>query len=165
MDAQTIDRHSVNCYVCTELTDERHTQPADNYNGNDGGSICTLCQDYIDTGVKHALVAALWLMDEEEQAKDVKGATVYEFPEDSSGLETLRTEFAKFYQQNKALIEEDEIAPEQCGHDFWLTAQGHGVGFWDRGYKNGDTLTEACKGLNTEHLFVFINDDGTPDFG
>jgi len=21
---------------------------------------------------------------------------------------------------------------EQCGHDFWLTRQGHGTGFWDR---------------------------------
>ena len=22
----------------------------------------------------------------------------------------------------------------QCGHDFWLTRNGHGSGFWDRGY-------------------------------
>lgn len=24
--------------------------------------------------------------------------------------------------------------PSQAGHDFWLTRNGHGAGFWDRGY-------------------------------
>lgn len=25
-----------------------------------------------------------------------------------------------------------EYSDEQCGHDFWLTRNGHGAGFWDR---------------------------------
>jgi len=38
-----IDRHSVNCYYCEELVDERECVPADPYNGNDGGSVCQPC--------------------------------------------------------------------------------------------------------------------------
>lgn len=38
-----IDSHSVNCYFCAELVDERECQRADKYNGNDGGSICLKC--------------------------------------------------------------------------------------------------------------------------
>lgn len=26
----------------------------------------------------------------------------------------------------------DDETLEQCGHDLWLTRQGHGAGFWDR---------------------------------
>lgn len=34
----------------------------------------------------------------------------------------------------------------QHGHDFWLTRNGHGVGFWDRNYgKAGDALTDFAK--------------------
>jgi hypothetical protein len=43
MDEETMGRHSVNCYFCGDLVDERQCQPADDYNGEDGGSICQLC--------------------------------------------------------------------------------------------------------------------------
>jgi len=39
-----IERHSVNCYYCNDLVDERNCVPADNYNNNDGGDICPACQ-------------------------------------------------------------------------------------------------------------------------
>ena len=33
----------------------------------------------------------------------------------------------------------------RAGHDFWLTRNGHGAGFWDRGLGEvGDALSEAC---------------------
>ena len=38
-----IERHSVNCYFCGELVDERNCINADDFNGNDGGSICPDC--------------------------------------------------------------------------------------------------------------------------
>jgi hypothetical protein len=38
------------------------------------------------------------------------------------------------------------INAEQAGHDFWLTRNGHGVGFWDRGLGAvGERLTASCK--------------------
>jgi hypothetical protein len=39
-----IEKHSVNCYYCNGLVDERNCLPADDYNNNDGGDICPSCQ-------------------------------------------------------------------------------------------------------------------------
>ena len=37
-------KHSVGCYFCGDLVDERECTPADDYNGEDGGSMCERCQ-------------------------------------------------------------------------------------------------------------------------
>ena len=37
------EKHGVNCYFCGFLVDERDCTNADNYNNNDGGSICQNC--------------------------------------------------------------------------------------------------------------------------
>lgn len=44
----------------------------------------------------------------------------------------------------------------QHGHDFWLTRNGHGAGFWDRGYKDrmGDELSEIAKSFGSQDLYV-----------
>src|SRR4051812_9631888 len=39
---------------------------------------------------------------------------------------------------------------ERAGHDFWLTRNGHGAGFWDRYYDGpnadaGDALADAAR--------------------
>ncbi len=37
-------------------------------------------------------------------------------------------------------------AEEKAGHDFWLTRNRHGAGFWDRGLGElGDRLSDAAK--------------------
>lgn len=49
--------------------------------------------------------------------------------------------------------------PGQAGHDFWLTRNGHGAGFWDRGLGEvGRKLTEAAKVYGSQDLY--IGDDG-----
>ena len=46
-----------------------------------------------------------------------------------------------------------------AGHDFWLTRNGHGAGFWDRGLEDiGDRLTEVSKTFG--ELYPYIGDDG-----
>ncbi len=48
---------------------------------------------------------------------------------------------------------------ESCGHDFWLTRNGHGAGFWDRGYGAiGKTLTLASKTYG--ECYPYVGDDG-----
>jgi hypothetical protein len=48
---------------------------------------------------------------------------------------------------------------EMAGHDFWLTRNGHGVGFWDRGLGEvGDRLTEASKRFG--EVYLYVGDDG-----
>lgn len=47
----------------------------------------------------------------------------------------------------------------QNGHDFWLTRNGHGAGFWDRGYGAiGEALSKASKVYGSVDLFVNPND-------
>lgn len=54
------------------------------------------------------------------------------------------------------------LDPERCGHDFWLTRNGHGAGFWDRGLGAlGERLTKASKVFGSVDLYV--NDDGRVD--
>lgn len=43
----------------------------------------------------------------------------------------------------------------QAGHDFWLTQNGHGAGFWDGDYPTyGDTFTKLAKCYPVINLFV-----------
>jgi hypothetical protein len=52
-----------------------------------------------------------------------------------------------------------DCTPERIAHDFWLTRNRHGAGFWDRGYgEDGDALTEAAHAYGTVDLCV--GDDG-----
>jgi len=47
----------------------------------------------------------------------------------------------------------------QAGHDLWLTRNGHGAGFWDRGLGDlGDRLTDAAHVYGVVDLYV--GDDG-----
>lgn len=52
---------------------------------------------------------------------------------------------------------------DRVGHDFWLTRNGHGAGFWDGDYDGdeenlGDNLTELSKAFGEQN--VMIDDDG-----
>ena|SRR5688572_13245568 len=52
----------------------------------------------------------------------------------------------------------DGISPDMIGHDFWLTRNGHGAGFWDRGLgERGDWLTSMAKPFGEAHLYVNAN--------
>lgn len=44
---------------------------------------------------------------------------------------------------------------DSLGHDFWLTRNGHGAGFWDRGLGPlGQRLTDAAKVYGEANLYV-----------
>lgn len=56
-------------------------------------------------------------------------------------------------------IDLSALEPEQIGHDFWLTRNRHGAGFWDRGLGElGDTLTDIAHAYGECDLY--IGDDG-----
>lgn len=68
-----------------------------------------------------------------------------------------------FLNENHGLLEvarrDHDYTDRQAGHDFWLTRNGHGVGFWDRGLGTvGDALSEAATAYGTFDLYV--GDDG-----
>ena len=58
------------------------------------------------------------------------------------------------------IVERCAITPEQLGHDLWLTRNGHGAGFWDRGHgADGQRLTDLCQPMGTDD--AYIGEDGT----
>lgn len=76
---------------------------------------------------------------------------------DPDGLKDIIQDCEAFQESNADLL---ELAgtEEQNGHDFCLTRNGHGAGFWDRGYgKVGEELTEQCRPYGT--LDCMLGDD------
>ena len=56
-------------------------------------------------------------------------------------------------------IKRNNASWELHGHDFWLTRNCHGVGFWDRGYGSaGEALKDAANIYGGRDLYV--GDDG-----
>jgi len=86
------------------------------------------------------LAAALWT----EQFDDL-GFTIFDF--DKESRDAAREDCAAFVEAAGPLIEASGLLPAQIGHDFWLTRNGHGAGFWDRGLGDvGDQLSDiACE--------------------
>ena len=48
---------------------------------------------------------------------------------DSEFLGECISDCLAFCNQNLCYLSDDQL--EQAGHDFWLTRNGHGTGFWD----------------------------------
>lgn len=58
-----------------------------------------------------------------------------------------------------AKINENQTPWKQAGWDFWMTRQGHGVGYWDRDAGDiGDNLSNEC--ISWLHSGLYIGDDG-----
>ena len=85
------------------------------------------------------------------------------------GIEDLEPDFLRaqtfeaisFYLRYEYAIGYENV--EQAGRDLWLTRNGHGAGFWDRGdtYKDVDSgydfaslLTEAAERLGSTELEI-----------
>jgi len=49
---------------------------------------------------------------------------------------------------------EDERSAHRAGHDFFLTRNRHGAGFWDGDWAHGDELTELAHPYGTQELIV-----------
>src|SRR5208337_2249077 len=55
---------------------------------------------------------------------------------DRETFEKMRADCARFAEENADLLASENTSTRygvdaQAGHDFWLTRNGHGAGFWD----------------------------------
>jgi hypothetical protein len=88
----------------------------------------------------------------------------YDF--DPGSLDKAVEDCRRFQEENAADLalynHPQWSAAELGGHDFWLTRNGHGAGFWDRteclpkGAR--DRLTAAAKKYG--EIYVYVGDDG-----
>jgi hypothetical protein len=112
-----------------------------------------------NTIFEHYIICALWSsVDDDENPMDDN----YDIDDiDEKTLIEMREDVADFVQtiEDANIDWSDVLTEEQFGHDFWLTRNGHGAGFWDRGLGDiGDKLTEHCKAFGAVDLYV--GDDG-----
>jgi len=76
---------------------------------------------------------------------------------DKKSIKNSDRDLDKFVDKAGDLL--DEMDSEQIGHDFWLTRNGHGAGFWDRSLGDvGDKLTKIADKFGEVNLYV--GDDG-----
>jgi hypothetical protein len=102
------------------------------------------------------LEAALWASNDEEGRP---------LDEHYSGEDFAPEAIAQAINESNDFVEvmrkdlESVGSPPQHGHDFWLTRNHHGAGFWDRGYDKdiGDRLTGAAQAYG--EVNVYVGDD------
>lgn len=77
-------------------------------------------------------------------------------------LKSMTDDCEAFQRDNAAdlaLAYVGAYSPERAGHDFWLTRNRHGAGFWDRGLGLlGDRLTEAAHAYGEVNLYLALAD-------
>lgn len=106
----------------------------------------------VDTIVKSYLIAALWSttnFETEEPWDATRG--VNDFSQKAEA--EARRVVTEFVQKAGDLL--NGLGPEQIGHDLWLTRNGHGAGFWDRGLgEAGEKLTELSQSLGEDDIYA-----------
>lgn len=119
----------------------------------------------LDAFTQAYLECALW--SSTDNADDSGGKPLDEnYEVDDIAVETLmeaKRECEDFQEANEELLSQAYEHPgydeESAGHDFWLTRNGHGAGFWDRGLGEiGEALSKACEPYGGVDLYV--GDDG-----
>jgi|ERR1700722_2474910 len=107
----------------------------------------TSIKEYTDEAIRQAAITLQW------QASDATevgngypiGESGDEYTDDIvSKVPYLTEAVTAFIADNWQDV--SGLDASQTGHDFILTANGHGCGFWDRGLGEiGDRLTENCR--------------------
>lgn len=115
----------------------------------------------MDSFVRQYLETALWSSN--DNSNDQGGDPLDKnYTIDDIAPETIAqaiSDCARFRAANQIDLIKTGDDDEQNGHDFWLTRNRHGAGFWDRGYGDvGKRLTDACHVLGEVDLYV--GDDG-----
>jgi len=80
-----------------------------------------------------------------------------------AALASMTRDAHEFYAANVADLRASSITMERAGHDFWLTRNGHGTGFWDEKSLSEaadaalDRLTDAAQAYDDTSLVRGLN--------
>lgn len=106
----------------------------------------------LDTFTRQYVATLLWSESPDDGSWD--GLSWDDFS--SEAQSKIIADCERFQGRNWELIDDDL---EMAGHDFALTRNGHGAGFWDGDWpENGDKLTEESKAFGECH--VYQSDEG-----
>lgn len=119
----------------------------------------------MDDFTRGYLECALWTSDADiaDEAPTDRDFSIDDFS--PASLVRAKAEGEAFQAENAADLEGFPKSPDGnsaeafAGHNFWLTRNGHGSGFWDRGLgEAGDRLSEAARKVGER--YVYVGDDG-----
>ncbi|HYF57062.1 MAG TPA: hypothetical protein VEA41_22620 [Salinarimonas sp.] len=110
--------------------------------------------------IRAYLDCALW------SSTDDSGEPLDSYDLDPVSRDALVRELHEFvdYVDSLGIDWSDHWTAERLAHDFWLTRNRHGAGFWDRYYGDqegariGRALTEAARAFGS--LDLYLGDDG-----
>lgn len=117
--------------------------------------------DYLNEFVTGYIECALWSsMDEsDERGGDPLDRNYTADDLTVQARAQMEKDCRDFIDMVRATLEESGLSASQAGHNFWLTRNRHGTGFWDRGLGVvGTKLTEAAHSFGEVDLYV--GDDG-----
>lgn len=112
------------------------------------------------TFLRAYIVAALWSStDEHGEPLDAVFSPDDVAPECLAAMRASCDDFIKANESDLLEYCERTGNEEWAGHDFWLTRNRHGAGFWDRGLGDlGKRLSDAAKVYGSVDLYA--GDDG-----
>ena len=133
-------------------------------NKNIQESIARFGDEALNNMLRGYLEAALWASGEDGEfdsmsiETDISPESILKSKEDlkmfldKAGDEVYEARWGEF------LTGEGSMTQDQIGHDFFLTRNHHGAGFWDRGIGDvGDRLTNICKKFGVFDIYVGDN--------
>ena len=95
------------------------------------------------------MACAMWASDDDDgNSLDGVDASI-----STDAWKVVRADCDRFWKQNWKMIENDA---SQAGHDFFLTRNGHGAGFWDSDWPEADgkALTAAAHAFGEQHFYI-----------
>lgn len=111
------------------------------------------------------LICALWSTSDESDDSGGDPLDKNYGPEDLSPECRANADKAcrAFYEANSQLWADESSrgewsVDEQAGHDFWLSRNGHGTGFFDREWQTADQLQDLAKACG--EVWLCVGDDG-----
>lgn len=109
---------------------------------------------YADKAFEAYVECALWASTgQDDKPLDANYDASDLAPEASASMRAELGDFLGLLERER--IDFSAVSAEQMGHDFWLTRNGHGAGFWDRGLGDlGDTLTKWAHSHGSSDLYV-----------
>ena len=112
--------------------------------------------DAFEQYVETALWSSVHFADESDDGTPFDEVDAELAPETET---TMRQELDAFLSDPDIANDLALMSVEQAAHDFWLTRNHHGAGFWDRGLgAAGERLTRAAYAYGWADLY--LGDDG-----
>lgn len=128
----------------------------------------------LEAFTKAYIEAALWASSDEDGVPLDSNYTDNEIEPET--LKEMKRDAAAFYNHYKDTIEEGGAGVVQAGHDFFLTRNGSGAGFWDGDWPEviGKLLTEGAHSFGEynlsalsdgpEGMVISLSDPGVPPY-